>query len=102
MATEPPSPMFCYDDEIHPKTNMDPSLNNTGVFLGNDEENVSATTTCPWKLSRVMYETTYRFQEENAADGTSSAPFDPSRSTRQFHSSKNQTYNKRGYENSIT
>ena len=38
MATEPPSPIFCYDDEIRLKTNMEPSWNKTSVFLGNDEQ----------------------------------------------------------------
>ena len=36
MATKPPSPMFCYDAKIQPKTNMEPSWNNTKVFLGSD------------------------------------------------------------------
>ena len=35
MATEPPSPMFCYDEKIQLKTNMEPSWNKTSVFLGN-------------------------------------------------------------------
>ena len=35
-----------------------------------------------------MYGTTYGFQEEDAADGTSFAPSDAGRSTRQFPSSK--------------
>ena len=35
-----------------------------------------------------MYGTTYRFQEEDAADGTSFAPADQGISTRQFPSSK--------------
>ena len=34
--------------------------------------------------------TTYRFQEEDAVDGTSFAPFGPCRSTRQFPSSETQ------------
>ena len=36
MATEPPSPTFCYDAKIQPKTNVEPSWSNTSVFLGND------------------------------------------------------------------
>ena len=36
------------------------------------------------------YGTTYRFQEEDAADGTSFAPFGPCKSTRQFPSSETQ------------
>ena len=35
-ATEPPSPMFCYDKKFQPKTNMEASWNNNSVFLGND------------------------------------------------------------------
>ena len=35
----------------------------------------------------TIYETIHRFQEEDAADGNSFAPSDPSRSTRQFPSS---------------
>ena len=35
-----------------------------------------------------MYGTTYRFQEEDAADGNSFEPSDPGRSTRQFPSSE--------------
>ena len=45
-------------------------------------------TTCPWKLKEQMYGTTYRFQEEDAADGSSFAPSDQGRSTRQFPSSE--------------
>ena len=44
-------------------------------------------TTCPRK-HKTIYGTTYRFQEEDAADGTSFAPSGPSRSTRQLLSSK--------------
>ena len=36
----------------------------------------------------LVYGTTYRFQEEDAADGTSFAPSGPDRSTRQFPSSE--------------
>ena len=36
------------------------------------------------------YGTTYRFQEEDGADGTSFAPFGPCKSTRQFPSSETQ------------
>ena len=100
-ATELPSTMFCYDAEFHTKTNMEPSWNNTSVFLGNDQQ------TFPEPLrayvnSVKMYGTTYRFQEEEAADGTSFAPSDPSRSTRQFPHSKRHRYIKRGYENAPT
>ena len=49
-----------------------------------------------------MYGTTYRFQEEDVADGTSSAPSDPGRNNCQFHSSKHHRYNERGYENALT
>ena len=49
-----------------------------------------------------MYGTTYRFQEEDAADGTSFAPSDQGRSTRQFPSSKRDKYNKCGYESART
>ena len=48
-------------------------------------------TTCHLKTKETaIYGTTYRFQEEDAADGTSFAPSDPSRSTRQFSSSETQ------------
>ena len=60
-----------------PETNKEPSWNNNSLFLGTDEQNFSGTTTCPWKLSRTVYGFIYRFQEEDAPDGTSSAPFDP-------------------------
>ena len=45
-------------------------------------------TLCPRKHKKKVYGTTYRFQEEVAADGTPFAPSDPSRSTRQFPSSE--------------
>ena len=38
MVTEPASPMPCHDVEIHPKAIMEPSWNDTSVFLGNDEQ----------------------------------------------------------------
>ena len=38
MATESPSPMLCYDEEIHLKKNLEPSWNKTSVFLRNDEK----------------------------------------------------------------
>ena len=38
MAIELPSPMLCYIAEFHPKTNMEPSWNNTGLLLGNDQQ----------------------------------------------------------------
>ena len=44
--------------------------------------------TCPWEHKKAIYGTFYRFEEEDAADGTSFAPSDPSRSTRQFASSE--------------
>ena len=36
MATGEPSATFCHDAKIQPKTNVEPSWNNTSVFLGND------------------------------------------------------------------
>ena len=45
---------------------------------------------------------TYRFEEEDAEDGTSFAPSDPSRSTRQFPSSKHHKYNECGHESAPT
>ena len=99
MATEPrspKSPMLCYDEEAHRKVNMETPWNNTSVFLGKDEQSFSGTTTFAWKLSKRMYGTTYRFQEEETVDGTSSAPFDQGRITRQFPSSKHHSYNKCG------
>ena len=38
MVTEPPSPMFCYDAGMQPKTNAEPSWDNTIVFLGNNTQ----------------------------------------------------------------
>ena len=45
------------------------------------------TTPPPWKRNQ-MHGTTHRFQEGDAADGTSCVPSGPCRSTRQFPSSK--------------
>ena len=44
----------------------------------------------PLRRQETSYGTTYRFQEEDAADGTSFAPSSPSRSTRQFPSSETE------------
>ena len=41
----------------------------------------------PWKRNKMLG-TTYRFQEGDAADGTTFVPFGPCRSTRQFPSSE--------------
>ena len=41
----------------------------------------------PWKRNHMLG-TTHRFQEGDAADGTSFVPIGPCRSTRQFPSSK--------------
>ena len=38
MATELPSLVPCYDADVQPKTGMGPLLNNTSMYLGNDEE----------------------------------------------------------------
>ena len=86
-AKEPPSPMICYDEEIHPKTNMEPRWNNTGEFLGTDEQSFPKPL-CAHRNSAKNAWTTHKFQEEEAADGTSSAPLDPNRSNRQFPFSK--------------
>ena len=64
--------------------------------------NFSGTTTCPWNLNRITFENTYRFQEEDAADGTSSVPCDPGRSTRQFPPFKHHRHNKPGYKNALS
>ena len=51
--------------------------------------NYPGTTTYPLKTQETTnYGTTYRFQEDHAADGTSFAPFGPCKSTRQFPSSE--------------
>ena len=44
----------------------------------------------PLKTQEATYGTTNRCQEEDAADGTSFAPFGPCRSTRQFPSSETE------------
>ena len=54
------------------------------------------------KTHQKMYGTPYRFQEEDAADGTSFAPSDPGRSTRQFPSSEHHRYSECWYENAPT
>ena len=46
------------------------------------------TTTCARKLKEQIFGTIYNFQEEDAADGISSAPSDQGRSARQLLSSK--------------
>ena len=43
----------------------------------------------PWKRNKI-HATTYRFQEGDAADGTSCAPSDPCKITRHFPSSETQ------------
>ena len=45
-------------------------------------------TSC-WKRNKIPA-TTYRFQEEDAADGTSCPPSGPCKNTRQFPSSETQ------------
>ena len=99
MATETPSSMFCYDEEIHPKTNKEPSWNKTSVFLMNDQQNFPEPLLAHEYLRKRMYGTTSRFEEEDAADGTSFAPFDQGRSTHQFPSYKLHRYIKYEYKN---
>ena len=48
-----------------------------------------ATATPPWKRNKIPA-TTYRFQEEDAADGTSCALFGPCKNTRRFPSSETE------------
>ena len=55
--------------------------------------NFSGTTLCPWKTQRRWYRKTYRFQEGDAANETSWAPFGPNRKTRPSPSSQQQKYN---------
>ena len=98
---KPPSPMLCHGTEFYPKANMEPSWNNTSVFLGNDEQ-IFPKPLRAHRNSAKMSGTTYRFQDRDAADGTSFAPSDPGRSTRPSPSSKHHKYNKSGYENTQT
>ena len=79
--------MLCYDAEIHQKANMEPSWNNTSVFLGNNEQILLEPLRAHGNSAQV-YGTTYGLQEESARDGTLVAPSDPSKSTLQFRSSK--------------
>ena len=44
----------------------------------------------PLKTQETSYGTTYRFQEGDAADGTSFVPFRPCKKTRQFPSSETE------------
>ena len=101
MATEIPSPMPCYDADIHPKKNMETSCKNTSVFLGSDKQTLLEPI-LSHRNSAQMYGTTYRLQEQSAADGTSLAPSDPGRSTRQFPFSKHHRDNICGYKNAPT
>ena len=61
------------------------------MFSGDDWQ-ISPEPLCtPFKTHETtIYGTTYRFQEEDAADGTSFAPFGPCKRTRQFLSSETQ------------
>ena len=81
--------MPCYDEKFHPQANMELWWNNTCVFLGNEQQ-VSRNHYVPTEHKKAIHWTTYRFQERDAADGTSFAPSDPSRSTRQFPSSETE------------
>ena len=69
-------PCLAMRRKFNKKAHMEPSWDNTNVFLGTRKRlaNLPGTTTCPWKLNKRMCGTTYRFQEEDAADGPSSAP----------------------------
>ena len=61
---------------------------NTSVFLGNEHQ-VSRNHYVPTETQgKTIYGTTYRFQEEDAADGTSLVPSNLSKSIRQFPSSE--------------
>ena len=74
---------------FHPHANVERWSNKTSVFLGN-EQRVSRNHYEPTEHKKAIHWTVYRFQEEDAADGTSFAPSDPSRSTRQFPSSETE------------
>ena len=63
--------------------------NNTSGFLGNEQQ-VFRNHYVPTEHKKAIHWTTYRFQEEDAADGTSFAPSDPGRITRQFFSSETE------------
>ena len=81
----------------HPKANLETWWNNTSVFLQNDQQ-VPRNHCVPMETQEKKYGTTYRFQEEDAADGTSFAPSDQGRSTRQFPSSEHHKQKTFGYE----
>ena len=70
---------------------MESWWSSTSVFPGEDLQ-VSPEPLCtPFRTHETtVYGTTFRFQEEDAADGTSFAPFDLCKSTRQFLSSETQ------------
>ena len=71
--------------KTHPKANMESVVPRGGLA------NFPGTTLYPLKTQETkIYGTTYRFQEGDAADGTSFAPFGPCKSTRQFPSSEIQ------------
>ena len=54
------------------------------------------------ETQQKKYGTTRTFQEEDAAEGISSAPIDSGRSNRQIPSSKHHRYKKGVYENALT
>ena len=62
----------------------------TSVFMGRTGKLPRNHYVPPSALKTTIYGTTYRFQEEDAADGTSFAPFGPYKSTRQLPSSETQ------------
>ena len=75
---------------FHPKTKRGISMEqHQSVPRGGGDQHVfpEPRRPPPWKRNK-MHGTTYRFQEGDAADGTSFVPFGPCRSTRQFPSSK--------------
>ena len=69
------------------KQNMESPWSNTWVFPEVGTSTLSRSHDAPWKRNQ-MHGTTHRFQEGDAADGTSFVPFVPCRSTLQFPSSK--------------
>ena len=94
-------PCLVMTQKIHPKGNLEPWWNKTSVFLKKTSK-FPGTTMCQRKLTKRLYGTIYRFQEEDEADATSFAPSDQGRNTRQFPSSEHHKDNKFGYESAPT
>ena len=101
MATEPPSSTTCCDAKIQQKPNVEPSCNKTSLFLGNHAQMFPETLLRAHENSTEVSGATHRFQEEDAANEISWAPFGPSRSTRLFLFSEHHKYKKQGLENAL-